>query len=193
MHAQRARGMHAQRARGGAAARAAPPPAAAAAAAGRRATPAAWRRPARRRAPERQLATAAAAPDAQSSLGVVIVDHGSKRAASNDALLEFVALYRAATGRANVQPAHMELAPPSVGAAVAACVAAGAARVVVAPYFLSRGRHIQEDVPALVAEAAAAHPGVEVVLAEPVGVDPLMATLLESRVRAALAAAEGGA
>jgi sirohydrochlorin ferrochelatase len=173
MHAQRARGA------GAAAPRAAPPPAA-------------WLRPARRRAPGRQLAAAAAAPAAPET-GIVIVDHGSKRAASNDALLEFVALYRAATGRGNVQPAHMELAPPSVGAAVAACVAAGAARVVVAPYFLSRGRHVQEDVPALVAAAAAAHPGVEVVLAEPVGVDPLMATLLESRVRAALAAAEGGA
>ena len=81
----------------------------------------------------------------------------------------------------------MELAEPSVAAAVAACVAAGARRVVVAPYFLSRGRHIQEDIPALAAAAAAAHPGVEVTVAEPIGLDPLMAQLIEQRVAAVTA------
>ena len=37
----------------------------------------------------------------------------------------------------------MELAEPTIEQAVAQCVARGARRVVVAPYFLSRGRHIQ--------------------------------------------------
>jgi hypothetical protein len=42
-------------------------------------------------APPRAGADADAAPG---PLGVVIVDHGSKRAASNDMLLEFVELYK---------------------------------------------------------------------------------------------------
>ena len=47
----------------------------------------------------------------------------------------------------------------------------------------------QEDIPALVAEAAAALPGVECVVAEPIGLDPLMARMVEARVAAAAAAA----
>lgn len=41
--------------------------------------------------------------------------------------------------------------------------------MVVAPYFLSRGRHIQEDIPALVAEAQQQFPGVTCQIAEPIG------------------------
>lgn len=37
----------------------------------------------------------------------------------------------------------MELAEPTIEQAVGRCAAAGAARVIIAPYFLSRGRHIQ--------------------------------------------------
>ncbi|EFN59829.1 hypothetical protein CHLNCDRAFT_133580 [Chlorella variabilis] len=122
-------------------------------------------------------------------VGVVVVDHGSKKAEANDALLEFAELYKKVTGRQVVEVAHMELAEPTIEQAVGRCAAAGARRVVVAPYFLSRGRHVQQDIPALAAAAAAAHPSVECVVAEPIGIDSLMAQLIESRVRAA----EGGA
>lgn len=85
----------------------------------------------------------------------------------------------------------MELAEPTIEQAVAACAARGARRVVVAPYFLSRGRHIQEDIPALVAQAQRAHPGVRCVVAAPLGGDPLMAQLLDARVAQALEAGAG--
>ena len=41
--------------------------------------------------------------------------------------------------------------------------------MVIAPYFLSRGRHIQEDIPALVREAQAKHPGLRCIIAQPIG------------------------
>jgi sirohydrochlorin ferrochelatase len=62
-------------------------------------------------------------------------------------------------------PSH--LLPP--WRAAGRCVAAGATHVVVAPYFLSRGRHIQDDIPALVADARAQHPGVQFSVAAPIG------------------------
>lgn len=46
---------------------------------------------------------------------------------------------------------------------------AGASRVVVAPYFLSRGRHIQDDIPALVAAAQEQYPGITCSIADPIG------------------------
>jgi sirohydrochlorin ferrochelatase len=41
---------------------------------------------------------------------------------------------------------------------------------VVAPYFLSRGRHIQEDIPALVGAAQLKYPGTKCIIADPIGV-----------------------
>lgn len=82
------------------------------------------------------------------------------------------ALDRQTTGRQHVEIAHMELAPPSIADAVGKCAVAGARKVVVAPYFLSRGRHITEDIPALVASAQADHPGVQCVVADPIGASP---------------------
>ena len=56
------------------------------------------------------------------------------------------------------------------------------------PLYLRCGR-VQEDIPALVAAAQQQHPGVECVLAEPIGIDALMAQLIEHRVQAAAEAA----
>ena len=84
-------------------------------------------------------------------------------------------------------------APPSIGAAFDACVAAGARTVVLSPYFLSPGRHWQEDLPALAAQAAARHPGVRYLVAAPLGLHPLIAQVLEARVTHCLAHAAGTA
>ncbi|KAK9838199.1 hypothetical protein WJX81_008429 [Elliptochloris bilobata] len=126
---------------------------------------------------------------ADEDLAVVLVDHGSKRVEANKMLEEFAELYRQTTQRQLVEIAHMELAQPSIADAVAKCAAAGAKKVVVAPYFLSRGRHITEDIPALVASAQAEHPSLQCVVADPIGIDPLMVQLIEKRVADTLPAA----
>jgi sirohydrochlorin ferrochelatase len=126
-------------------------------------------------------------------VGVVVVDHGSRRAASNEQLERFAELYAAATGRAVVEAAHMELAPPTIAEAFGRCVERGATLVVVAPFFLSPGRHWQEDIPALVDEAAAAHPGVKYLISAPIGLHPLMSEVIDSRVRHCMAHVYEGA
>lgn len=87
------------------------------------------------------------------------------------------------SGRSIVEGAHMEIAKPSISDAMHKCVQAGANRIIIAPYFLSRGRHIQEDIPALVKEAQQQHEGLECIVAQPIGLDPLMAQLIEARVQ----------
>lgn len=76
----------------------------------------------------------------------------------------------------------MEIAEPTIADAIGRCASAGASTIIVAPYFLSRGRHIQEDIPALVAAAQKQYPQLKCVVAEPIGLDPLMAQLIEMRV-----------
>lgn len=101
-------------------------------------------------------------------------------------LVEFCQLYQQLTQHPIVEPAHMEIAEPSIAQAVGRCVAAGAGRVVVAPYFLSKGRHIQDDIPALVAAAQEQYPGIACSIAEPIGIEPLMVKIIQQRVAAAL-------
>jgi sirohydrochlorin ferrochelatase len=125
--------------------------------------------------------------------GMVIVDHGSRRAESNRRHEEFVAAWQVRTGHPIVEPAHMELAEPSIGAAFDACVASGATTVVIAPYFLWPGNHWDRDIPALAAEAAARHPGVRYLVTAPLGPHPLLMDVVEARVEHCLAHAAGEA
>ncbi|PNH00191.1 Sirohydrochlorin cobaltochelatase [Tetrabaena socialis] len=112
------------------------------------------------------------------AVGVVIVDHGSRKKESNEMLVELGRLYGSLTGHDIVEIAHMEIAEPTIEQAVA-------------PYFLSRGRHIQQDIPLLVAQAAEAHPGLSCVIADPIGLAPLMAQLISNRVATALEGRSG--
>ena len=116
--------------------------------------------------------------------GLVIVDHGSRRPESNELLLDVVEAYRRHSGWQIVEPAHMELAEPSIAAAFARCVEQGAKQVVILPYFLAPGRHWNEDIPQLAAEAASPFlgEGVSFLVAPPLGLHPLMLQVIDDRV-----------
>lgn len=81
-----------------------------------------------------------------------------------------------------VEPAHMELAEPSIGTAFGKCVQRGAKHVVVCPYFLLPGKHWTEDIPALTQGAAEKHPGVTYLITAPIGLHPLMHGVIQSRI-----------
>jgi sirohydrochlorin ferrochelatase len=123
--------------------------------------------------------------------GLVLVDHGSRRLASNELHEQTVRAWKEQAGYRIVEPAHMELAEPSIGTAFDACVAQGATTVVVQPYFLGPGRHWDRDIPELAAEAAARHPGVRFLVTAPLGPHPLLMAIVEDRVRQCLGHATG--
>ncbi len=126
-------------------------------------------------------------------IGLVVVDHGSRREASNEMLLEMVDMVRAAVPYRVVEPAHMELAEPSIATAFRRCVDAGCRQVVVTPYFLLPGRHWSQDIPELSEKAAAEHPGVEFMVSAPLGLHPLMAQVVGARVEHCLRHVAGDA
>jgi sirohydrochlorin ferrochelatase len=113
---------------------------------------------------------------------VILVDHGSREPAANAQLAAVAAaLSRRLRGR-RVAVAHLSLVAPSLPAAIAACVAAGAREIVVVPYFLAPGRHARRDVPALARAARARHRGVR---SAPLGVHPGIVAATAERVREA--------
>jgi sirohydrochlorin ferrochelatase len=115
-------------------------------------------------------------------IGIIVVDHGSKKPAANDQLLEVTELFKRVARAAIVEPAHMELAEPSIAQAFDRCVAQGATLVIVHPYFLAPGRHSTTDIPRLTAEAAARHPSVRFHVTQPLGLDETIAALMLRRI-----------
>ncbi len=92
---------------------------------------------------------------------ILLIDHGSKRAEANEMLGDMATVVRRVAGEGViVHIAHMELAAPTIADSFARCVRDGATEVIAFPYMLSPGRHSTKDIPHLVAEAAAAFPGV---------------------------------
>lgn len=125
--------------------------------------------------------------------GVIIVDHGSRRQESNLMLNEFVAMFRRRTGYGIVEPAHMELAEPSIKDAFDLCVQQGASRIIVSPFFLFPGRHWYQDIPALTAKAAEPHPGVSYIVTAPLGLHELLVDVVNDRIGHCLKRAAGQA
>ena len=112
---------------------------------------------------------------------VVVAAHGSRAAAANEAHRAVVARL-AQQVPARVVPAFLELTEPSIAEAIDAAVASGAATVVVLPYFLHPGRHLARDLPAIVADADARHPGSRVHLTESFGARPELLDVLAAQV-----------
>jgi sirohydrochlorin ferrochelatase len=114
-------------------------------------------------------------------IALLLVDHGSRQAEANQALEETAALIRARRPDLIVRIAHMELAPPTVAEGFAQCVADGATEVIVHPYMLAAGRHATQDIPRLVAAAAASHPAIISRVTEPLGVHGKLAEIVLQR------------
>jgi sirohydrochlorin ferrochelatase len=116
---------------------------------------------------------------------IIIVDHGSRLTESNQMLEELARLFarRFSEKYKIVEPAHMELAEPSIATAYAKCVSRGAGRIVVCPIFLGPGKHWTTDIPELTASAAKDFPQTGFLIADPLGIDDLMLDLLDKRIR----------
>jgi sirohydrochlorin ferrochelatase len=113
-----------------------------------------------------------------------LIAHGSRRPEAN-ADLEYLAGALRQRGRYPlVQVSYLELAEPSIEAAGAWCVQAGATDVILLPYFLSPGKHVVEDLTAARNRLAEQFPTVRFVLAEPLGRHPLLLQVVEERAQA---------
>jgi sirohydrochlorin ferrochelatase len=116
---------------------------------------------------------------------LLLIAHGSRQPEANADLHHLVAAMRRHSGYAIVEAAFLELARPTMEEGGAACVAAGAGRVILVPYFLSAGTHVRRDLAALRQCLAERFAGVEFLLAEPLGRHPSLLQIVTDRAREA--------
>ena len=112
--------------------------------------------------------------------GIVVFAHGSRIESANQAVRD-VAQRMAESGTDPVEPAFLELGRPDLEDAVERLVSRGAARIVVIPYFLTLGTHLQRDLPRLAAQAARRFPNVEVQVTSPLDGHPALLQALLDR------------
>jgi sirohydrochlorin ferrochelatase len=108
--------------------------------------------------------------------------HGSSIASANEAV-RAVARDMARRGDLDhVEAAFLEGGTPSLQDAVGA-LAPRVDQVIVVPYFLTLGLHLQRDLPVLIEHARRLHPGVRIDVAAPLDQHPSMVDALLDRAR----------
>ncbi len=116
---------------------------------------------------------------------LLLIAHGSRKDEANDDLHDVVDEMQKRGSFAIVQGAFLELAEPTIEESAARCVAQGAERVVLLPYFLSAGVHVRSDLAAIRNKLADRYSPVEFRLAEPLGPHPLLFDIVAERAREA--------
>jgi sirohydrochlorin ferrochelatase len=123
-----------------------------------------------------------------SATAIVIFAHGSSIESANASVRHIAENVRCDGGFDLVESAFLEQGVPDLAGAVSAMIKQGATRVIVVPYFLTLGVHLQRDLPRIVAGLARMHPEVEIRIALPLDGHPALGAILRERAKEALAA-----
>ena len=111
--------------------------------------------------------------------GFILFAHGSRIESANQAVRD-IAERMAMAGGHLVEPSFLELGEPDLAGAAKRLAARGVSRIVVIPYFLTLGTHLQRDLPKLVRAAAESLGSVEMQVTSPLDGHPaLLAALLD--------------
>src|SRR5207253_2700057 len=111
---------------------------------------------------------------------------GSRIESANAAVRE-ISVQLSATSGYIVEPAFLECGQPDLPEAVDRLASRGASRVIVIPFFLTLGTHLQRDLPALAGRASQQHPDLEIEVTAPLDGHPALLQALLDRAQAAMA------
>lgn len=118
---------------------------------------------------------------ADATTALLLAAHGSPDPSANAPILEVARQLATRHTFSAVGVCYLGLNEPSIPNAIAALVAKGLQRLVVAPYLLQFGGHVAADMPEVVAATRVAHPQAEIRLAAHLGYDPLLVEVLLAR------------
>lgn len=118
--------------------------------------------------------------------GLIIFAHGSRIEAANEGVRAVSRDLAKSGSFPHVESAFLELGQPDLAGAVAILARRGVDQIVVLPYFLTLGLHLERDLPQLIAEAQRSYPAVEIRVTPPLEGHPALVSALLDRARAAL-------
>lgn len=117
---------------------------------------------------------------------ILLLAHGSRIAEANGAAREIAARVKQITDFEIVEVAFREQHLPNIQQGVDSCVAQGAGRILLVPYFLYLGAHVLEDLPEELEQARERYPKVEMALGKHLGAHPKLAEIVVERIAESL-------
>jgi sirohydrochlorin ferrochelatase len=118
--------------------------------------------------------------------GIIVFAHGSRIEAANQAVRSAAADLARSGGFPAVEAAFLELGRPSLPEAADLLVERGVGRLVILPYFLTPGMHLERDLPVLVREISNKYNSLQVIVTPSLDGHPGLVAVLADRLRAAL-------
>jgi len=113
---------------------------------------------------------------------ILMMAHGSRIAEANDAAREVAAMVQQMTGFGIVEVSFREMHEPNIQQGIDACVARGAERILLMPYFLFMGAHVLHDLPEEIAEAQKRYPDLVMEMGSHLGAHPKLAEIEAERI-----------
>ncbi len=118
--------------------------------------------------------------------GIIVFAHGSRIEAANEAVRTAASDLARSGGFPHVEAAFLELGRPSLEEAADQLVERGIGRLVILPYFLTPGLHLERDLPVLVSNITNRYSNLQVVVTPSLDGHPGLVEVLAERLRAAL-------
>jgi sirohydrochlorin cobaltochelatase len=115
---------------------------------------------------------------ATQSRGIILLAHGSRDPLWRAPIEAVAAQVRANAPGTPVLCAYLELCEPTLPEAAEQLAAAGANAIRVFPLFFGVGKHAREDLPRLIGQIQAGHPGLAVELLPTAGESPELTALM---------------
>ena len=118
--------------------------------------------------------------------GIIVFAHGSRIESANQAVRTVAAEFSRAASYDHVEPAFLELGEPSLAGAVDRLAARGVQRIIIIPYFLTLGMHLERDLPRLVADISIKYSGLQMSVTAPLDGHPGLVEILKARAAEAI-------
>jgi len=118
--------------------------------------------------------------------GIIVFAHGSRIESANEAVRSVAAEFARAGGYSAVETAFLELGHPSLEEAAELLSARGIEHIVVIPYFLTLGLHLERDLPRLVSDISNKNSGLRITVTAPLDGHPGLVDILRARAAEAL-------
>ena len=115
--------------------------------------------------------------------GIIVFAHGSRIEPANQAVRKVAADLARAGAYPAVEAAFLELGRPNLEEAADLLAAEGVERVIIVPYFLTPGMHLERDLPALVERISKKHKDIKIHVSLSLDGHPSLVQILADRIQ----------
>jgi len=120
-----------------------------------------------------------------SAAAFILAAHGSRLASANDEVRALAARLSEILGHP-IRAAFLELALPSIADAIESAAKDSPSEILILPYFLTQGKHVLQDIPAIIAAEAERFPKLKMRLLPYLGQSEGWAEQIAERIRSNL-------